>query len=59
MLGGRPSYSNIAIELNLSRPTARKRIKELIATGHIRESKIGHQKLLELTQKGFNLFIQN
>lgn len=58
-LGVRPSYSNIAIELNLSRPTARKRIKELIATGYVRENKIGRQKLLKLTQKGFNLFIQN
>ncbi|MHA2247720.1 MAG: PAS domain S-box protein [Candidatus Hodarchaeales archaeon] len=55
--GIKPSYSNIGNSLKLSRPTTRKKIKQLIVTGYINEQRSGNQKILELTEKGLSLFI--
>ena len=57
-IGQQPSYTQIAYELNISRPTARKRIKELTAIGYLRENQKGRTKVLELTHRGFNAFNQ-
>ncbi len=57
-LGERPSYSQIASELAISRPTTRKRLKQLVCTGYLREYKIGRQKRVELSWKGFNYISQ-
>lgn len=54
--GIRPSYSDISSDLNLSRPTVRKRLKELLATGYIVEQRVGNRKILELTENGRILF---
>ena len=56
-LGKKPSYSDIGNNFNLSRPTARRKIKQLVATGYLNEQRFGNQKLLELTEKGSSLFI--
>jgi Mn-dependent DtxR family transcriptional regulator len=54
--GVKPSYSNLGKELRISKPTVRKRIKNLISSGYITESKKGMYKVIELTDKGRNLF---
>ncbi|MFX0051677.1 MAG: PAS domain S-box protein [Candidatus Hermodarchaeota archaeon] len=57
-IGVQPSYTQVAYDLDISRPTARKRIKQLTAAGYLRENQKGRQKVLELTLKGLNSFIQ-
>jgi PAS domain S-box-containing protein len=54
--GIKPSYSDIGKEAGASKPTVRKRIKNLISKGYIVESKKGLYKVVELTDKGRNLF---
>jgi predicted transcriptional regulator len=58
-MGIQPSYTQIANSLSISRPTARKRIKQLTATGYIRENQKGRTKVLELTIRGLSAFTQN
>jgi len=57
-LGVKPSYSDIGDELQISKPTVRKRIKQLIATGYVIEHKKGKSKILEISGKGRSLFIK-
>ncbi|UCG90354.1 MAG: PAS domain S-box protein [Candidatus Heimdallarchaeota archaeon] len=57
-LGIKPSYSDIGQELKISRPTARKRIKNLVTTGYLIDHKIGNSKVVELTEKGRFLFMR-
>ncbi|MFW9902746.1 MAG: PAS domain S-box protein [Candidatus Thorarchaeota archaeon] len=55
-LGMKPSYSEVRDEIQISRPTVSKRIKQLVATGHLTENRKGNRKTLELSQKGRLLF---
>ncbi len=55
-LGIKPSFTDIGNELEISKPTARKRLKNLVATGYLNEQKSGNRKILELTEKGLMLF---
>jgi PAS domain S-box-containing protein len=57
-LGLKPSYSDVGEELQISKPTVRKRIKQLIATGYVIEHKKGKSKILEINGKGRSLFIK-
>ena len=52
----KPTISDVIGELNISRPTARKRIYSLIDEGYILESTKGRSKVLQITQKGKMLF---
>ena len=54
--GIQPSYTQVANQLGMSRPTARKRIKNLTAIGYLRENQKGRTKVLELTLRGLNSF---
>lgn len=54
--GIKPSYNNIGQKLNISKPTVRKRIKELIIIGYIKEMEKGRNKVIDLTDMGRNLF---
>ncbi|MFW9902745.1 MAG: PAS domain S-box protein [Candidatus Thorarchaeota archaeon] len=54
--GTKPSYTEIGNELEISKPTIRKRVRELMATGYLNEQKSGNRKILELTEKGLLLF---
>jgi PAS domain S-box-containing protein len=56
--GIQPSYTQVANQLGMSRPTARKRIKNLTAIGYLRENQKGRTKVLELTIRGVNSFTQ-
>lgn len=55
-LGIKPSYSAVGKELTITKPTVRKRIGDLIATGYIREDIKGRNKAVELTERGRQLF---
>ncbi len=54
--GIQPSYTQVANELGVSRPTVRKRIKHLTSIGYLRENQKGRTKVLELTLRGLNSF---
>jgi PAS domain S-box-containing protein len=56
--GMKPKYARIQNELNLSKPTVRKRLKELLTRGLILESTKGSSKVVELTDKGKALFLK-
>ena len=49
-----PSYSDIGEYFQLSKPTARHRIRELEELGTVKEIQRGRMKILELTDKGKN-----
>ncbi len=54
--GVQPSYTQVANQLGISRPTTRKRIKQLTTIGYIRENQKGRTKVLELTLRGLSSF---
>jgi len=56
-LGAKPSYTEVRDELDISRPTVSKRIKQMLATGYLHEYTKGNRKILELSQKGRTLFM--
>jgi len=55
-LGIKPSYTEIGDEFEISKPTTRKKVKNLVSTGYLNEHRIGTRKKLELTEKSI-LFI--
>lgn len=55
-IGLKPSYSDIGNELVISKPTMRKRISQLIELGYLREDTVGRMKIVELAEKGKQLF---
>ena len=57
-IGSQPSYTQVVYELGISRPTARKRIKQLTAIGYLKENQKGRTKVLELTLRGLNSFTE-
>jgi predicted transcriptional regulator len=56
VVGVKPTMTGLCTELRLSRPTARKRIRMLVRTGHLLLSARGRTKVLELTEKGRRAF---
>lgn len=56
--GVKPSYTEIQSKMKISKPTARKRIRGLLCFGYISEFVMGNKKNLELTRKGWNLFLK-
>jgi predicted transcriptional regulator len=56
LIGTKPSLTKIGQELSLSKPTIRKRIRELISTGYIREYLKGRNKAIETTDRGKLIF---
>jgi PAS domain S-box-containing protein len=56
-VGVKPSYSDVGEVLEISRPTARKRIKHLVSRGYLIEHQTGKSKFLELSGKGELLFL--
>ncbi|MFW9854871.1 MAG: MEDS domain-containing protein [Candidatus Thorarchaeota archaeon] len=55
-LGIKPSYKHISDRLQISRPTARKRIGNLSIAGYIRITGKGRRKEVDLTPRGIDLF---
>jgi PAS domain S-box-containing protein len=58
IIGVRPSYTDIGHELGISKPTVRKRIRQLLSAGYVMEIIKGRNKVVELTQMGKNFFIK-
>jgi len=56
IMGEKPSYTDIVEAFNISRPTARKRIKNLINEEYIFELTKGRSKVLGITAKGKAIF---
>lgn len=54
--GIKPTYTDVGKELGISKPTARKRIRRLVNHGYLVESTEGRFKLVEMTEKGRELF---
>ncbi len=57
-MGVKPSYSDIGIEMKMSKPTVRKKIRHLVYTGYAIEVVKGRNKDVELTDKGRRLFLK-
>lgn len=57
-IGVKPSYKQITEHLKVTRPTARRRIRELIATNYLLENQIGRLKLLEISIKTMAIFLK-
>jgi PAS domain S-box-containing protein len=55
-IGIKPSYSSIAKEVRISRPTVRKRLNLLISAGYVLENSRGNSKVMELTERGREIF---
>lgn len=55
-IGIKPSYSVIAKEVRISRPTVRKRLNLLSSTGYVLENTRGNSKVMELTERGREMF---
>ncbi len=56
--GSKPTYSEVEHELKVCKPTMRKRIRQLIAGGYIIDNIKGRSKIVELTDRGKNLFLK-
>jgi len=55
--GDKPSFSDIGVEFSITRPTIKKRIDKLIEANYLNISINGRNKVLELTQKGRDIFL--
>jgi hypothetical protein len=58
VMGLKPSYTDIGIELEMSKPTVRKRVRELVTTGYLLEFEKGRNKIVELSSRGKNIFLK-
>jgi PAS domain S-box-containing protein len=56
--GIKPSYTAVGTELGLCKPTVRKRIRQLISGGYVIENINGRRKLVEITERGKNIFLK-
>jgi PAS domain S-box-containing protein len=57
-VGVKPSYTDVGAELEISKPTVRKRIRLLISAGYVSEVKKGRDKIVELTEGGRRFFLK-
>ncbi len=53
----KPNYSDIEYLLQVSKPTARNKIRELRNKGYLTENLIGRRKTLEITERSRNIFL--
>lgn len=57
LAGAKPTLTEVGRGLGLSKPTARKRVRDLVRWGHLAISTRGRAKVLELTEKGRAAFL--
>lgn len=57
-VGVKPSYTDIGTELEISKPTVRKRVRLLVSAGYVMETKKGRDKIVELTEGGRRFFLK-
>jgi len=51
-----PSYTDIRTKLDMSKPTVRKKVRELVFSGYLIQHLGGRTKLVEITEKGRRFF---
>ena len=56
ILGMKPTHTQVGQELDISKPTTRKRLRTLVSAGFVKQDVKGRTKVVELTEKGRNLF---
>ncbi|MFQ5887383.1 MAG: DUF835 domain-containing protein [Candidatus Hydrothermarchaeales archaeon] len=56
--GIKPAHKDVGLEVGISRPTVRKRIRQLVFAGYLVEVLKGNRKVLELTDKGKILLLK-
>jgi uncharacterized membrane protein len=56
LLGVRPTLTELGRALKLSKPTARKKVRDLVHGGYLALSPRGRTKVLELTDLGRRVF---
>ena len=56
LTGIKPTYTKIGDELGISQPTLRKRVRQLLHAGYVRQDTKGRTKVMELTEKGRAIF---
>ncbi|MEE9593834.1 MAG: PAS domain S-box protein [Candidatus Hydrothermarchaeales archaeon] len=56
LVGVKPTYTDVRLKMGVSKPTVRKKIRQLSSIGYILETKKGMYKVVELTDKGKSLF---
>jgi PAS domain S-box-containing protein len=56
--GIKPSYTEIGTDQKLSKPTARKRIRQLISGGYLNEYLKGRCRVLDLNERGKKIFFK-
>ena len=55
-VGTKPTYSDISMALNISKPTVRKRVQSLVSSNYLKRLVEGRCKFVELTEKARVLF---
>ncbi|MFP3908678.1 MAG: PAS domain S-box protein [Archaeoglobaceae archaeon] len=55
--GVKPIYTDICNELGISKPTAMNRVRQLVSKGYVTSNVKGRSKVVELTEKGWSLFL--
>ena len=58
IIGKKPTFSDIETDLDISKPTVRKRLRVLTYDGYTIISNKGRTKIVELTEKGRRLFFK-
>ncbi len=58
-MGNKPSHTRVSRMIGISKPTAGKRIRQLVDSGFLIESLKGKSKILELSPDGKRLFLEN
>jgi len=56
LVGTKPTYTDVRLEMDASKPTVRKKIRQLISAGYLMDNKKGMYKVVELTDRGKSLF---
>jgi len=57
--GIRPIYTDISKDLKISKPTVMSKVKQLVSRGYVTSNVKGRTKVVELTEKGWSLFLQS
>ncbi len=57
-LGLKPSYTEICLDVGISKPTCRKKINQLKNLGFIMSLKSGRKKVVEVTDKSMDIFLK-
>ncbi len=55
--GIKPIYTDICNDLGISKPTVMSRVRQLVSKGYVTSNAKGRSKVVELTEKGWSIFL--